>query len=120
MIFRFASKRNEINVFSHCFASKRNDLNIFFASFHFTRYRLDKQKYRYRPKYFSSFLNRLSQNFTLSFFTLKFLLLFRFFSLTLIFIHFFRIEAKKISLPFRFILLRSENDGTPYLLSLKV
>jgi hypothetical protein len=26
----------------------------------------------------------------------------------------FRIEAKKISLPFRFILLRSENDGAPY------
>jgi hypothetical protein len=27
--------------------------------------------------------------------------------------HFFRIEAKKISLPFRFISLRSENDGAP-------
>jgi hypothetical protein len=27
---------------------------------------------------------------------------------------FFRIEAKKISLPFRFISLRSENDGAPY------
>jgi hypothetical protein len=26
---------------------------------------------------------------------------------------FFRIEAKKISLPFRFISLRSENDGAP-------
>jgi hypothetical protein len=31
--------------------------------------------------------------------------------------HFFRIEAKKISLPFRFISLRSENDGAPYELS---
>jgi hypothetical protein len=28
---------------------------------------------------------------------------------------FFRIEAKKNSLPFRFISLRSENDGAPYL-----
>jgi hypothetical protein len=27
--------------------------------------------------------------------------------------HFFRSEAKKISLPFRFISLRSENDGAP-------
>jgi hypothetical protein len=26
----------------------------------------------------------------------------------------FRIEAKKVSLPFRFISLRSENDGAPY------
>jgi hypothetical protein len=30
--------------------------------------------------------------------------------------HFFRIEAKKISLPFCFISLRSENDGAPYAL----
>ncbi len=29
--FHFASKRNEINVFSFCFASKRNELNIFFS-----------------------------------------------------------------------------------------
>jgi hypothetical protein len=28
--------------------------------------------------------------------------------------HFFRIEAKKISLPLRLISLRSENDGAPY------
>jgi hypothetical protein len=28
--------------------------------------------------------------------------------------HFFRIEANKILLPFRFISLRSENDGAPY------
>ncbi len=27
--------------------------------------------------------------------------------------HFFRIEAKNISLPFRFVLLRSKNDGAP-------
>jgi hypothetical protein len=27
--------------------------------------------------------------------------------------NFFRIEAKKISLPFRFISLRSESDGAP-------
>ncbi len=44
--FCFASKRNEINVFSLCFASKRNEINIFFASFHFTRYRLAKLKDR--------------------------------------------------------------------------
>jgi hypothetical protein len=29
-------------------------------------------------------------------------------------ITFFHIEAKKISLPLRFISLRSENDGAPY------
>jgi hypothetical protein len=30
-------------------------------------------------------------------------------------ITFFRIEAKNILLPFRFISLRSENDGAPYM-----
>jgi hypothetical protein len=55
---------------------------------------------------------RLSQNFTLSFFALKFLLLFRVFSLHFICKkHFFGIEAKIISLPFHFISLQSENVG---------
>jgi hypothetical protein len=62
--FHFASKRNKINVFSLCFASKRNKLNAF--SLHFTSYRLEKLKDQ--PYYFSSFLYRLSQNFTLSLF----------------------------------------------------
>jgi hypothetical protein len=60
----------------------------------------------------------------------QFFAFFRFFSLLSIFVSlqistfridakqakkalFFRIEAKKISLPFRFISLRSENDGAP-------
>jgi hypothetical protein len=81
---------------------------MFFASFHFTRYTLEKLKDQ--PSYFSSFLNKLSQNFTLSFFALEFWLPFCFAFASFHFrftsdaktskIHFFRIEAKKIRFHF--------------------
>jgi hypothetical protein len=85
------------------FASKRNEINVFFASFHHTRYR--HKKVKDQPSYFSLILYKLSQNFTLSFFALKFSLLFRFVFASF---HFFASRQKK----FASISLRSENDGS--------
>jgi hypothetical protein len=123
-------------IFSFRFKAKWN--KRFFASFHHTRYR--HKKVKDQPWYFSSILYKLSQNFTLSFFALKFSLLFRFVFASF---HFFASKRKKICfrfaskqkwwqffasvslrsekdgsflLPFHFISLRSENDGSFLLL----
>jgi hypothetical protein len=74
--FFFTSKRNEINVFSLCFASKRNKINVF--SLLFTSLDIDLKNYKTSLNIFLRFFTNLSQNFTLSFFALKFLLLFQY------------------------------------------
>jgi hypothetical protein len=48
------------------FETKRKKKKRFFVSFHLTRSRLEKLKDQ--PKYFSSFLYKLSQNLNLSLF----------------------------------------------------
>ncbi len=107
-IFPFASFRCRF----FRFASKRNEINIFFASFHFTRYRLDKLKDR--PYIYLRFFTDCPR-ISLYPFSLRSFRFFFVFSLRYIFIHFLSIEAKKISLPFRFILLRSENEAVSLL-----
>ncbi len=108
--FRFASKRNEINVFSLCFALKRNELNIFF-SLPFTSLGVDLKNWKADLNIFLHFYTDCPR-ISLYPFSLWSFLFFFVFLLHFIFIHFFHIEAKKISLPFRFILLRSENYGS--------
>jgi hypothetical protein len=115
-LFRLKEKWNKRFFALFRFKAKRN--KRFSTPFHFTRYRFEKLKDQ--PWYFSSFLYRLSQNFTWSFFAFKFLasFCFVFASFQFCFVldaktskkHFFRIEAKKISFPFLFISLWSEND----------
>jgi hypothetical protein len=82
---------------SVCFASKQNEINVFSLLFTILgRYR--HIKVRDQPSYFSLILYKLSQNFTLSFFALKFLLLFRFVFASFHFLH----RSEKNLLPFRF------------------
>jgi hypothetical protein len=138
-LFRLQKFFVSLPIFLFRFKAKRN--KRFFASFHHTRYR--HKKVIDQPSYFSSILYKLSQNFTLSFFALKFSLLFRFVFASF---HFFASKRKKLAsislrsendgsfslpfcfisllsekdgsflLPFRFISLRSENDGSFLLL----
>jgi hypothetical protein len=98
--------------FNFCFASdvKTSEKKTFFAS---------------KQKNFASVSLHFALKQKLWQFSLLFLFLFRF-TFVLLQIstvcndenqakkRFFRIEAKKFLLPFRFISLRSENDGAPY------
>ncbi len=117
-LFRLQKFFVSLPIFSFRFKAKRN--KRFFTSFHHTRYR--HKKVKDQPSNFSSILYKLSQNFTLSFFALKFLLLFLF---VFISFQFFALKRKKFTsislwsendssflLPFRFISLQSENDGS--------
>ncbi len=86
----FASKRKWWEFLASVllyFASKRKWLQFFF-SFSFC-FRFVPFSFRFRFRRFASMRNKRKK-------------------------HFFRIEVKKISLPFRFISLWSENDGPPY------
>ncbi len=100
-LFRLQKYFVSLPIFSFRFKAKLN--KRFFASFHHTRYR--HKKVKDQPSYFSSILYQLSQNFTLSFFALKFSLLFHFVFASFHFLH--RSEKK-----FASILLRRENDGS--------
>ncbi len=123
-LFRLQKFFVSLPIFLFRFKAKRN--KRFFASFHNTRYR--HKKVKDQPSYFSSILYKLSQNFTLSFFALKFSLLFHFVFASF---NFFASKLKKFasislrsendssfSLPFCFISLRSEKDGS-FLLSFR-
>ncbi len=92
-LFRLQQFFVSLRIFSFRFKAKRN--KRFFASFHHTRYR--HKKVKDQPSYFSSILYKLSQNFTLSFFALKFSLLFHF---VFVSFHFFCIKAQKIRFHF--------------------
>ncbi len=85
------------------FALFRSHNKRFFSSFHFTGYRLEKLKDR--PWYFSSFLYKLSLNFTLSFSRFEVFTFFVLFSLHFIFVShrckkstFFSHQSEKILL----------------------
>ncbi len=92
-LFRLQKYFVSLPIFSFRFKAKRNKL--FFASYHHTRYR--HKKVKDQPSYFSSILYKLSKNFTLSFFALKFSLLFRFVFASF---HFFELKRKKICFHF--------------------
>ncbi len=121
--FLLPTKAKLIQRISLCFASKIFSFRFeairnkhFFASFSFTRYSIEKLKTN-----LNIFLRFFTDGPRISLYPFSlwsFCFFFGFFaSFHFRFAsdakkHFFRIEVKKISLPFRFILLRSKNDGS--------
>ncbi len=101
-LFRFASKRNEINVFSISFTSKQNKINFFWLLF--TSLGIDLTNWRTDLNIFLWFFTNCPR-ISLYPFSLWSFRFFFVFLLHFIFIHIFRIKAKKILLPLRFIYL---------------
>ncbi len=110
LLFRFEAKMMAVFLFrfaSFHFEAKMMEVFRFhFASFNFEAKMMEVFRFR-----FTSFRFEAKMMAVVRFFFVLFSLRSIFVSLQ---ISMFRIEAKTISLPFRFISLRSENDGAPY------